>query len=319
MNSTRRAAPLVLSSTATHQRLVERFRAALPRGPGIEAHLAGVVTDVLDHPGSLARAQLAEAVLAELGPKPAGDLPIAIELFHTASLLFDDLPAMDDAQFRRGQPCPHVVYGEAAAILGALALINAGYGLLWQTLGPLPAERRERAAALVNECLGLSGVLNGQAQDLHFRELAADGLTAVEGVAEGKTVSLVRLSLVIPAVVGGASAAEIAELEGLSRAWGLAYQGLDDCKDLLLASFEVGKSTARDALLGRPNLPAAIGWDGALARVQSHLLASGRGLVRLAALRPGWTRLGALQAHLVAEHQELAERAAAEEHERLCA
>lgn len=313
MSLERPAAALVLGSPAARERLRQRFRSLVARGYGLERHLAGVLRDVLDHPGSLARAQLADAVLAELGmaSERRAELAIGIESFHTASLLFDDLPAMDDARERRGRPCPHLVHGEAAAILAALALINQAYAMIWRVLGELPAERREHAAELVTECLGAAGILNGQAEDLHFRELAAGGVAAVERVALGKTVSLVRLALVLPAVVGGAGAAEVALLEDLARAWGLAYQGLDDCKDLLLASDEVGKSTARDELLGRPNLPAAAGWEGALALLRRHLAASASSLAQLAAQRAGWARLGALQAHLEGELGELEERATA--------
>ncbi|NJM12209.1 MAG: hypothetical protein HC889_10265 [Synechococcaceae cyanobacterium SM1_2_3] len=77
-----------------------------------------------------------------------------MEYFHTASLIFDDLPSMDDAEERRGHPCPHKVHGESAAILGALALINRGYALLWKVLSRLPRQRRHRAAELVESCLG---------------------------------------------------------------------------------------------------------------------------------------------------------------------
>jgi geranylgeranyl pyrophosphate synthase len=291
----RPAAALTLVEPRDLARLAEAFRTALPLAPGTEPHLAGVVEDVLAHPGSLARAQLAYAVLAELRfpRRRARELATALELFHTASLLFDDLPAMDDARERRGQPCPHVRHGEAAAMLGALGLITRAYQLLWQSFGLLPRERAAQASELVAHCLGVAGILNGQAEDLHFASLGAAGADAtarVERVAEGKTVTLVRLSLVLPALVGGSSADEIASLERLSRTWGLAYQGLDDAKDGLLASAETGKSTARDGLLGRPNLPAAAGWDAALERLAGHLDGARAAIAELTARRPGWAR-----------------------------
>ena len=75
---------------------------------------------------------------------------------------------MDDARERRGRPCPHRTHGEASATLGALALITRAYGLLWEVLGTLDGERRARAGALVGECLGAEGILDGQARDLRF-------------------------------------------------------------------------------------------------------------------------------------------------------
>lgn len=289
------------------------FRSLLPVAPGTEPHLAGVLRDTLEHPGSLARAQLAFGVATELGtpPESACQLAIAIESFHTASLLFDDLPAMDDAHERRGFPCPHVTHGEAAAMLGALALITRSYQLLWQVLATVPAATAAAAGALVAECLGAAGVLQGQSLDLHFAERdrgESNEAAAVERVAMGKTVPLVRLSLVLPALVGGASPAEIHRLEQLSVAWGLAYQGLDDGKDPLLDPTETGKSTARDALLGRPNLSAALGWPALLERLDGWLRESRTLLAALFAARPGWRRLEGLQHHLELERTTLATR-----------
>lgn len=295
--------------------LAAGFRELLPLGADLEGHLAGVLADALEHPGSLARAQLAFAVLSELAveAEPARELAIAVEYFHTASLLFDDLPAMDDARERRGRPCPHVVWGEAATLLGALALITQGYRLLWRVIGWLPPERAREAAELVTACLGTTGILDGQARDLHFAAAtrglgAAETVGEVQRVAEGKTVPLVRLALVLPALVGGAAPREIELLEGLAHAWGLAYQGIDDAKDGLLAPREAGKSTARDRLLGRPNLPAAAGWGGALARLETLLGEAGFCLDELASLRPAWRRLGALSQRLADDLADLESR-----------
>lgn len=294
------------------------FRTLLPLGHDLEGHLLGVLGDALAHPGSLGRAQLAFAVLCELGmPKDkARELAVAIEYFHTASLLFDDLPAMDDARERRGRPCPHVVHGEAATMLGALGLITQAYHLLWGILSDLPAERRARASELVAASLGVAGTLDGQARDLHFATARTgrgrlERTRQVERVAEGKTVPLIRLALVLPALVGGADEAELAALERLSSAWGLAYQGLDDCKDGLLDAREAGKSTARDGLLGRPNLPAAAGWTGAVRRVTRRLGQSRTALAELVRQRNGWSRLLPLQAHLESELAALRSRARA--------
>lgn len=286
--------------------LLAGFRSLSGVPAGLEPHLAGVLADVLAHPGSLARAQLAFAVLRRLGVRraPARELAVALEYFHTASLLFDDLPAMDDAGERRGRPCPHLRWGEGAAILGALALITRAYELLWGVVGTLPMPRRRWASELVASCLGPAGILDGQALDLHFQPGEADA-EAVARVAAGKTVPLVRLALVLPALVGGAGEAELSHLDGLATAWGLAYQAVDDAKDCLLSAAEVGKSTSRDRALGRPNLPVVAGWTETLARLD-ELLAEGREhLAALAAERPGWRRLAGLQAHLEREARAL--------------
>lgn len=290
--------------------VLDGFRTLLPTPWRLEPGLRAALRDLLDHPGSLARAQLVYAVLRGRGADavPARALAVAVEYFHTASLVFDDLPSMDDARERRGRPCPHVAHGESAAVLGALALINRAYGLLWEVLSTLSPERSRRAARLVEECLGTGGVLDGQARDLSF-DAGSAGAAGVLRVAEGKTVPLVRLSLVLPALVGGADDPEIDLLEILARAWGLAYQVLDDFKDLTQGRLESGKSPGRDRALGRPNLPVAAGRRVA----REHLaLFLGRGRAAVAALRaldPRWSTVGRLQAFLEGEQRRLLQRA----------
>jgi geranylgeranyl pyrophosphate synthase len=112
----------------------ERVRSAIGSlirvPPSVEGRLRGAVLEILSTTGSLWRAQLAWAVGRAEGLKsaPAMALATSVEAFHTASLLFDDLPAMDDAEFRRGRPCIHRTHGQAAAILAGLALVKATDG-----------------------------------------------------------------------------------------------------------------------------------------------------------------------------------------------
>lgn len=281
-----------------------------PLADDIEPHLRGVVEDALGHPGGQVRSRLSLALLGDLGvdAKKAIALSLAVEYFHTASLLFDDLPCMDDARERRGHLCAHLVHGEAATILGALAFIAKGYSLLWEGLTDLPPTARRRAAALVEACVGINGVLDGQSRDLHFAESAQDGEDVVR-VALGKTVSLIRLTILLPAIAAGVEPAIESKLEVLAEKWGFAYQTLDDFRDGLLSAAETGKSTDRDRYLARPNLPAAIGDEAAM----EHLLAlldDGRRLVRrLLEEDPRWQSLTSVQ--------ELLERGLAQIEERL--
>jgi len=303
------------------------FRYLLPTPETLEPGLRAALVDLVEHPGSLARAQLAFGVLRDCGVElePARRLAVAVEYFHTASLVFDDMPSMDDATERRGRPCSHVAHGEANATLAALALINRAYALLWQVLAGLPPSTAAAAGALVTECLGAEGILDGQARDLRFgarqgeRRSAADGgdpAQEVLRVAEGKTVPLVRLALVLPAMAGGVGALALALLEQLSASWGLAYQILDDFKDGLMSREETGKSTARDGLLGRPNLPSAVGRGNAMARLEALLADARTALEALEGLdntrRFARSRLGALQSFLESERARVAARLAAD-------
>lgn len=295
------------------------FAELLPAGQEVEPHLRGVIADTLAHPGGLVRAQLAYGLMRDhcVDLAPARALAVGLEYFHTASLLFDDLPAMDDARERRSHPCPHRRYGEGATILGALALVNRAYTLLWQVLGELPAAERRQATALVDQCLGVTGILDGQSRDLHYGP-SSDGepFGAVEEagdsvvrVAEGKTVTLIRLTLLLPALVAGVSAAERRALDRLARDWGLAYQLLDDVKDVVSTGAAAGKTTQRDGTLGRPNLLAGVGKRAARARLTALL---DRAQERIQAVASGprgaaWAALDKVQSLLETEQKRLCE------------
>ncbi len=292
--------------------LIDGYRGLLPLGPDVERRLRGALADTLEHPGSLLRAQLAFRLLRARGaePSPARDVAIAIEYFHAASLIFDDLPSMDDAELRRGRPCPHRVWGEAAATLSALALINQGYSLLWGAIGPLDEDVRRRAGSLVAEVLGVDGVLGGQAQDLQFHAQTRTDEDALR-VAEGKTVSLIRLTLLLPAILAGAGPQTVSRLDRLATSWGLSYQILDDFSDCLASAEESGKTTARDQALARPNFASRAGFDRALARLSSMLCDAAHAVGDLVEHSPEWSILRSLQLLLEDERNQVAGRLAA--------
>jgi len=270
-----------------------------------EKRLEGVLADTLAHPGSLTRAKLAYKVLHKNFETRDAALPmsIAIEYFHTASLLLDDLPCMDDAYTRRGQTCPHRIYGEAACILGALAFINRAYALVWQAMAGLPQTRSKPAAALLEHCLGAAGVINGQSMDVHFREGQKDE-ESVAAIARGKTVTLIRLTLVVPALMVGASAQEVALLDKLSLHWGSAYQLLDDFKDVL-GDVTSAKTSGRDFELQRPNMVLCVGLNTSWQRLDTHFSKCEAVLTSLAELPRDWSFLTALQQHLLDERTRL--------------
>ena len=118
----------------------EAFAASLPLPAALEPNLESALRYVLENPGSLVRPRLVFQMATAYGMDTpnAERLAIALEYFHTASLLFDDLPCMDDATERRGAPCTHVVFGQESAILTALALINRAYALTWRAVAGAP-------------------------------------------------------------------------------------------------------------------------------------------------------------------------------------
>lgn len=235
----------------------------------MEPRLAAALGDVLSRPGSLVRAVLAYLIAIEMGvpEQAARALGCGIEYLHTASLIFDDLPAMDDARVRRGGACIHVLHGEATAMLAALAMINRGYGMIWQGIRGASAERRLAAGDWVDSRLGTAGVIGGQAYDLRgWRE--GQSAAEVSEVAARKTGDLLRLTVVLPAIVGRGTDREIRILDRLALLRGLAYQAADDIKDVLSGQGSFGKTGGRDQALGRPNLVLAEGIPSAVHRLR---------------------------------------------------
>jgi len=274
------------------QSILARLRAFLPIPTKTEPHLAGVLRHALNHPGNLVRPRLVLQVMQTLGAESeqAYAVGVAVEYFHTASLLLDDLPAMDDAGTRRGQTCAHHLYGEGATILGALAFINKAYAQLWSVIGTLDDDRSIACSRFVEQCLGLSGVLDGQARDLHFGPVSTN-VDRVVQVACGKTASMIRLTMTLPAMIAGAEPEVIDRLDRIAFAWGLAYQGIDDLADIYLSTRVTGKSAGRDEKLTRPNLALALGPNAARNRIETHLRVASMNIQALCAESGDWSFL----------------------------
>ncbi len=248
----------------------------------LAAPLRDALCGILDRRGAMVRPGIAFQVADVYGcARPhAIDLAIALEYFHTASLLLDDLPCMDNATTRRGSPCVHAAHGESAAILAALALINRGYALMWSASSAAPRHRQQLALQYLEHQLGVHGLLQGQSLDLHYHALPHT-LESAERVARGKTVPLIALALVLPAILQGAPPRQVQLLERISLCWGLAYQIADDLKDVLRSDSDTGKTTAHDASLGRPNIAVLLGVSAAVERLSRWICAADRALDEL--------------------------------------
>jgi geranylgeranyl diphosphate synthase, type II len=244
------------------------FTHGMGRMDRAEPRLAAAMHDVLARPGSMVRAVSAYLIGIEMGVAENGARAMAcgIEYLHTASLIFDDLPAMDDARTRRGAACVHVVHGEAVATLVALGLVNRGYAMLWQGISQSSSKRRIEAGEWVDGRLGVGGVIGGQAYDLCGWR-GGQSAAEVSAVAARKTGDLLRLCLVLPAIVGRGTPREIQILDRLALLRGIAYQAADDLKDVNHQDADSGKTPGRDELLGRPNLVAAEGLPAAMGRL----------------------------------------------------
>lgn len=282
-----------MSSAASYS-IATAIRRHAPRAVGAESHLEAALAQVIDHPGKLLRAQLAAAGARHHG-LPTGKalrLACAIEYFHTASLIFDDLPCMDDATVRRGLPCVHRRHGEATAILTALALITRAYALVAEALAQQPQRVRAEITACLDRCLGVAGLVGGQAWDLGFSQ-SASSPRQVGRIALGKTGALFELALLLPAAMARPSPGEQRALRALCVYWGQIFQISDDLHDELSSSFTTGKSPGRDRILARPNLALVIGASRARSRLERLRAQSHRTLSALLASSPD--RWGYLQ------------------------
>lgn len=289
-----------MNTPGSYLRLCAALIENSPAAAATDARLRGTLDFAAKTPGKLIRARLVLAAAGAHGfePGPAERLACAVEYFHIASLMLDDLPCMDDADTRRGQPCAHRVYGEASTILGALAFINRAYALAGFAFAAYPAEIRMRATACLDACLGPAGLTGGQAADLSFAE-SDRSARAVSSIASRKTGALFWLAVYFPALLAAPSAGELRALKALCIYWGLAYQAADDLQDVLLNAFETGKTTGRDRALNRPNLAHAIGVDAAQARVGRLLGQARRAVGRLETVSPRWGYLGGFHREFV--------------------
>lgn len=160
----------------------------------------------------------------------------AVEFVHSSSLIFDDLPAMDNSAERRGKPALHEKYGEGLAILVALGLLNASYSLVFVHHQDLP-ERALRAHAELIECIGAGGMVGGQSIDLAMAQTSdsenfAANNFSYESNRNLKTSALIRLALRVGAILAGANDAQLNLLSRCAAIMGDAYQLGDDLLDL---------------------------------------------------------------------------------------
>jgi geranylgeranyl diphosphate synthase type II len=184
---------------------------------------------------------LAVAELAGYDPKRMLGPACAIELVHTASLILDDLPCMDDAETRRGRPCTHLQYGEATALLAVMGLLSLAFDFAASDAG---------AVRILAEAMGTQGLVLGQHIDLEQTGHACASLEVLEEVHRCKAGALFLACVQIPAHIAGMSAAESASLETYARNVGFAFQITDDLLDARRGSEDLGKGTLL-TLLGR--------------------------------------------------------------------
>ncbi len=263
---------------------VERHLDAVTPGEASPQNLADAMRYCLLAPAKRARALLTilSAVHCGAGEDDALNAASALEMVHASSLILDDLPAMDDAALRRGRETCHRVYGEATAVLAAIALMNRAFGLVAED-EELPPDRRVQVIAILARSIGTDGLTGGQEGDLHG--VGITGAAGVEWIHARKTGALFAAATEIGAVVAGSSEHRTA-MHAFGMNLGLAFQAYDDLLDARAASASVGKDTGRDG--SKATLVKLEGFDAALSQADRQMqealrcapnLATGEGLL----------------------------------------
>ena len=177
--------------------------------------------------------------------KNAAPFAAAVEMIHTYSLIHDDLPCMDNDDFRRGRPTNHKVYGEATAVLAGDALLTAAFTYLAKA--PYSAETRIRAVEVLSECAGELGMVGGQVLDMSSEERQCTRQEVLD-IQSRKTGALIRAACMLGVLAGNGSEKQLAAAAAFADHLGLAFQIRDDILDVIGTAEEMGKSVGTDAV-----------------------------------------------------------------------
>ena len=174
----------------------------------------------------------------------AAPFAAAIEMIHTYSLIHDDLPCMDNDDFRRGRPTNHKVFGEGLAVLAGDALLTDSFAVAATAQLPNPADMGF-AISVLSECAGSLGMVGGQVLDImsEQRECTEDEVLAIQS---RKTGALIRAACVLGTIAGGGSKEQIRAAAEFAGALGLAFQIRDDMLDVIGTQEEMGKGVGTD-------------------------------------------------------------------------
>lgn len=175
--------------------------------------------------------------------KRAAPFAAAVEMVHTYSLIHDDLPCMDNDDFRRGRPTNHKVYGEATAVLAGDALLTAAFSYL--TKAELDPQAKIRAVELLADCAGALGMVGGQVLDMDSEQRQCTQQEVLD-VQSRKTGALIRAACILGVIAGNGTEQQVACAAQFAANLGLAFQIRDDMLDVIGSAEELGKSVGTD-------------------------------------------------------------------------
>lgn len=251
--------------------LSESLASVIPVDWSIPASLREAMEYSLLAGGKRLRPLLVIAAAEALGGKREPALPVscAVEMIHTYSLIHDDLPAMDNDDFRRGKPTNHKVYGEAMAILAGDGLLTHAFHQVIQASRKygIPAESALDIIEDLSMYAGPRGMVGGQVADMQG-EQGITSLEALQYIHQHKTGDLIVFSLKAGGRVSGASTAQLAALEKYGECIGFAFQIRDDILDLVGDEGKLGKKVQSDIKQEKVTYPYFIGLEASQAELE---------------------------------------------------
>ncbi len=237
--------------------------------PPLAPALAETIRYTLRGPGKRMRGILvASSYRAAGGGGDVSSLAAAVEMLHAYSLAHDDLPCMDDDDVRRGRAATHKVSGVPSTVVGGVAIIPLAVRAAAQAVRQMHRgeSRVGPIVTVLMRAAGASGMIGGQLQDLIAENVPVDSLEKLECIHRAKTGALMAASCKVGGMAAGASDAAVEALGSFGADLGLAFQIVDDILDVTTSSAELGKTSGRDAELGKSTYPALLGVDGAMDR-----------------------------------------------------
>ena len=248
-------------SKETRKVVESDLRKRVPRATARPATLHKAMRHSLFAGGKRLRPILCVAAAEACGGTTENALPLAaaVECIHTYSLIHDDLPSMDDDDFRRGVPTCHTIYGEGIAVLAGDAL----QALAFELVAGAKATRRYTVATMVSDLAVTSGSLHligGQVMDMEG-EGAGLGKRELKFIHESKTAALLRCSLRLGGMSANATPKQLDALSDFGYSLGLAFQVIDDILDVTQTTEKLGKSAGKDVAAGKATYPAIYGLE----------------------------------------------------------
>ena len=241
----------------------EALDRVLPSEDAVPVNLHRAMRYSVLAPGKRLRPTLVIAGAEAVGgtAKTVLDAACALELIHAYSLIHDDLPAMDDDDYRRGRLTNHKVFGEAMAILAGDALLTLAFRLVADNAARMSDPRMiARVVADVADAAGTDGMVGGQVIDIES-EGKDVGPDMLEYIHRHKTAALIRVSLTAGATLAGGRAEQVDTIRKAGESLGLAFQIVDDILDVEGSLAELGKTAGSDERKKKATYPAYHGLE----------------------------------------------------------